>query len=395
MAFPSADATLMSATETPPQAPPSASSRALGELSIAQARGIVADLFRPVAWIYWTDFLISISLGVVGFTAIRRGHLINVILAGLALEHPAWRYGLYGLFFAVSCLAFYRASLFTHELVHLRDGEVRGFRVAWNLMCGIPLLMPSFMYHTHVHHHMRKHYGTKEDGEYLRLASGPPRNILLYLAQSFVLPIVAAVRFLVLTPLTWVSPPLRDFVHQRMSTLVIDPTYIRPLPTRRQRMLWRLQEAACFAFCAMLAVVLAAGKLPLMWLVHAYATATTVILLNAIRTVGAHRYRCRGGEVAFVDQILDSVNYPRQVVLNELLMPVGLRYHALHHFFPSLPYHALPKAHRRLMAQLPADSPYRKTESPSLWATVRQLVREAWENSRRRRPEGARAPQQV
>ncbi|MBI1900546.1 MAG: fatty acid desaturase [Planctomycetes bacterium] len=381
----------MSTTQTAPQ-PLTADP---GELSIAQARGIVNDLFQPVAWIYWTDFLLSISLGVVGFTAIRRGHLINFILGGLELEHPAFRYGLYGLFFVVSCLAFYRASLFTHELIHLRDGEVRGFRVAWNVMCGIPLLMPSFMYHTHVHHHMRRHYGTKEDGEYLRLASGPPRNILLYLAQSFVLPIIAAVRFLLLTPLTWISPWVRDFVHQRMSSMVVDPTYIRPLPTRRQRLLWRLQEAGCFAFCVTIAVLLATRTLPLMWLVHAYATATTVILLNAVRTIGAHRYRCRGGEVAFVDQILDSVNYPRQVVFNELLMPVGLRYHALHHLFPSLPYHGLAKAHRRLMAELPADSPYRQTESPSLWATVRQLVREAWENTRGKQAEEAGATQRA
>jgi fatty acid desaturase len=57
----------------------------------------------------------------------------------------------------------------------------------------------------------------------------------------------------------------------------------------------------------------------------------------------------------------------------ELWAPVGLRYHALHHLFPSLPYHNLGKAHRRLMRELPADSPYRQTESPHLWASLRLL----------------------
>ncbi len=102
-----------------------------------------------------------------------------------------------------------------------------------------------------------------------------------------------------------------------------------------------------------------------------------MILLNAIRTIGAHRYHCGGRDVSFVDQLLDSCNYPTHPIVNGLIMPVGLRYHALHHLLPSLPYHALAKAHHKLMEELPADSPYRQTISPSLWATVSQLVRES------------------
>jgi fatty acid desaturase len=79
--------------------------------------------------------------------------------------------------------------------------------------------------------------------------------------------------------------------------------------------------------------------------------------------------------MTFVEQLLDSVNYPRVTPFSLMWAPVGLRYHALHHLFPSLPYHNLGKAHRRLMAELPADSPYRLTESPSLWASLVQLWR--------------------
>jgi fatty acid desaturase len=62
---------------------------------------------------------------------------------------------------------------------------------------------------------------------------------------------------------------------------------------------------------------------------------------------------------------------------------VGLRYHALHHLFPSLPYHSLGIAHRRLMAQLPADSPYRGTIRGSFLEAAREMWRSASTSSRR------------
>jgi hypothetical protein len=43
-----------------------------------------------------------------------------------------------------------------------------------------------------------------------------------------------------------------------------------------------------------------------------------------------------------------------------------------------MPYHNLDRAHRRLMAELPADSPYRLTESPSLTAAIVELWRRSW-----------------
>ena len=38
--------------------------------------------------------------------------------------------------------------------------------------------------------------------------------------------------------------------------------------------------------------------------------------------------------------------------LSVLWAPVGLRYHALHHLMPSMPYHSLGEAHRRLRLHL-------------------------------------------
>ena len=46
----------------------------------------------------------------------------------------------------VSVLALYRGVSFIHELTHLRSGAIPGFFWGWNLVIGVPLLVPSFMY---------------------------------------------------------------------------------------------------------------------------------------------------------------------------------------------------------------------------------------------------------
>ena len=80
----------------------------------------------------------------------------------------------------------------------------------------------------------------------------------------------------------------------------------------------------------------------------------------------------------FVDQMLDSVNYPKNPLIGALWAPVGLRFHALHHIFPTMPYHALAEAHRRLIRDLPADSPYRKCSADSLADVIGTL----WQRAR-------------
>ncbi|HWB01135.1 MAG TPA: fatty acid desaturase [Pirellulales bacterium] len=329
--------------------------------SVRQCREIVDDLFEPSATIYWTDFLCSVSLAWICFVGLRCSDSIAV----QAISYVG------------AVLLFYRAGSFIHELVHLRRGTFQAFHVVWNLLCGIPLLMPSFMYTTHVGHHAKNHYATPEDGEYLPLAHGRMRGLWLYLAQAFFVPILMVIRFLILTPIAWISPRARVWIQQRASSLVMDPSYIRPLPSNRELRAWRLQEACVFLLVAFMAGRLFTGMMPPMFLVKLYLLSVGVLLINEVRTLGAHRFRFDGKhEVTFLEQLLDSVNYPARPWLGELWAPVGLRFHALHHLFPSMPYHRLAEAHRRLMAQLPADSPYRRTVSSSLPAALSELVAE-------------------
>lgn len=354
-----------------------------GEFSLSEARRIVGEFFTPNPWIYWTDFLLSWSIGI--------GCFYLVDFPQMVTANEAWHWAVRIAAFVVSSLLIYRCSLFIHELVHIRAGEFTAFRFVWNALCGIPFLIPSFVYYTHLDHHRRKHYGTKEDGEYIPLARLPAWQILFYLSQIFIIPALAIIRFGILTPLTWVSPKVRDWVHQHASSMIMDPKYIRPLPTRRTLRMIRIQEVLVFLFIWFIAIrlVWAGGflfdkPLPATFLVHAYLTGVFIVGINAVRTLGAHRWTHLGDEeMTFVEQMLDSVNYPENPLIAGLWAPIGLRFHALHHIFPTMPYHALAEAHRRLMRDLPADSPYRRCNADTLHEVLATLWRRARANGRR------------
>jgi fatty acid desaturase len=159
------------------------------------------------------------------------------------------------------------------------------------------------------------------------------------------------------------------------ASMVMDPTYIRPLPTKETMRLIYLQEFGCFLWCVGIAVVppVFLGRWPIPFLLHAYLMSICIVMLNSVRTLGSHRCHGGGKSMSFVDQLRDSVNYPHYGWISELWGPVGTRFHALHHLFPSLPYHAMPQAHRRLMDALPSDSPYREAQENSLTVGVVRL----------------------
>lgn len=343
---------------------------------LAQARSIVRDLFEVQEWIYWLDFLVTIALGHASFAATRALHDLHL--------EPLWlRLALQAATFAAQCACYFRAVMFLHEVVHLPPGKFRAFRLVWNLLCGIPFLVPAFTYQSHLDHHRRKFFGTPHDGEYLPLGRLSLAWLALYFSQCLWVPAAAVVRFGVLTPLGWLSPRLAQWIYRRASSLVMDPRYERPAPARREQFSIRLQEIGCFFFVVGCATVppLVFGRPLLVLVIHSYLTAVVMILMNSVRTLASHRYDGDGDETTLLGQLLDSIALDDDSLLATILNPVGLRYHATHHLFPSLPYYNLRTAHRRLMERLPADSPYRQTVERSLLTVIAGVVRQSIVNS--------------
>ena len=128
----------------------------------------------------------------------------------------------------VAVLALYRAGSFIHELTHIKPRAVPGFRLVWNLIIGVPLLVPSFMYEgVHNQHHAKTYYGTADDPEYLPLALMHPWTLPLFLIAAVLAPIGMLIRFGLLAPLSLLSPRLRENVVARYSGLQINPRFRR------------------------------------------------------------------------------------------------------------------------------------------------------------------------
>lgn len=345
-------------------------STAADRFALDTMRRIVADLgtYRP--WLYWLDFGVSAGLGyALALTYLTAsGPVLVQILA-----------------FVGAGVLLFRAGTFMHEIVHMNGQAMPAFRLLWNLSYGIPLLMPSLMYRNHLDHHNINRFGTPQDGEYLPLGAAPTGETLKYLAQVPILPLLAVLRFLVVTPLSYLHPGLRRWVMRRASSYGSNPYYQRDIPPDEPLRLWALQEWACFAWLAFITSLFLSGVLPWTMLGKVYLLMSFAIGLNWIRNLAAHRYVNTGARMSYQAQLEDTLNITGQTWLTALLFPVGLRYHALHHLFPSMPYHAMGAAHRRLMAQLPADASYRVTDCPNFFAAASAL----WLGARRSADRGA------
>jgi fatty acid desaturase len=321
------------------------------------AAELTRDLQRPRAWIYWPDFLGSAAIG-------------YATLAGAILAHSPWVALACGV---VAVLTLYRATLFIHEITHLNHALLPGFRFVWNLVLGVPTMLPSFMYEgIHTQHHTRVKYGTAEDPEYLPLALMKPWSLPLFFLVSALMPIGLILRFGVLGPLSMVIPPLRRVVIERFSGLQMNPSYRRRRPEGAFARQWFWEELGASLVAMTIIGTAIAGILPLHALWVYMAVIAGVALLNQARTLVAHRWENEGDALTVTAQFLDSTNVP-DGVLPLLWAPVGLRFHALHHLLPSLPYHALAEAHRRISGALGTDSTYARANYPTLRGLLGRL----------------------
>jgi fatty acid desaturase len=347
--------TLPARSEAPPK-------RAIDEA----IRTIPMEWFKASPALYWADMLASAALGWTSFA--------------LGVSSQGW---VRVMWLAIAVFALYHAVLFIHEITHRAQRDVPGFKFAWNVIVGIPLLVPSFTYEgVHTDHHRQRCYGTEADPEYVPFGRRSPTAIVVYVIGSLLAPVIFAVRFAILAPLGWIIPPVRRFVDDHLSALVINHLYVRHADIGAAG---RSQEFGAFAVCWTAAALWWNGVLPAS-AVWCYAiVSATASTINSARTLAAHRYDNDHDELSMNEQLLDSCTIAPSTVgerfaihvanaFRTLVAPVGLRYHALHHWIPSLPYHNLGRAHRLLVTTLTPDAPYGKTIEPGFTPVIRDLL---------------------
>ena len=318
------------------------------------------DFFRVSPARYWTDFLVSM--------------LAAYLAAAVYLTAPlgSWRQAVA---FPLAAFWLYRLGSLIHEVCHLGRHEMPAFKAAWNLAVGVMTLTPSpFFTRHHRDHHSQRYYGTPEDPEYVAnvLEGGSAASLAGYTLYVLVFPLLVFLRFL-LAPLSFLHPRLREWTLRKASALTFNRLYERRLtPADRRAIL--AAEIPCFLRAAAILLLVVLGlnhwtRIPLL-----YALAVGTVLLNQLRQLADHHFEGDGSRVDVEAHILDSCNFTRNDPLTLLLFPFSIRYPALHHLFPTLPYHNLKPAHEHLVATLPADSPYHSLDRPGWWSVARRTL---------------------
>lgn len=319
-----------------------------------------AHFMKPNALICYGDLVLSAAAG-------------NLFLY-LAIMAPAWSVLQLG-WMILSALLIFRASIFLHEAYHVGD-QLKHFELVYNLVHGFLHKLPSYCYSPHRYHHLPTSYGTRKDPEYEPLGSYPAFRTLVVMPWllMLIMPIFSFVRWVVFPPLLpFIGAKARNFIYVYASTLVLNNGYQRDEPTAAERRQWYWQDFGCFVYSAVCAWMIVAGWLPwhaiLIWAgVHYFAW-----VLNYYRVIISHRYLTDFEVSTHKQQVIDSGTLTFSW-WNFWLYPVGLRYHALHHLLPQMPYHSMGKAHRWLMQNLPPDHPYRVTVSDTYFGALREFV---------------------
>ena len=323
-------------------------------------RSAETDFFRVSPARYWFDFLLSMGAA--------------YLAVGVYLAFPlgTWQQMVA---FPLAAFWLYRMGSLIHEVCHLGAHEMPFFKLAWNALGGVMTLTPSpFFTRHHRDHHSRRYYGTPEDPEYVAnvLEGGNAISAVGYALHVLVFPGLVFLRFL-LAPLTFVHPAVREWTLRKASSLTLNRRYERKLTAADRRGILAA-EIPCFVRALLIPLLVFLGlnhwtRIPLL-----YALAVATVVLNQLRQLADHHFEGDGSRVDMETHILDSCNFTSNDPLTLLFFPFSIRYHALHHLFPSMPYHNLKKAHEHLVKTLPADSPYHSLDRPGWWSVARRTL---------------------
>ena len=320
-----------------------------------------ADFHQVKPWRYWRDMLF--------------GGLIAYASAAIYVSAPAFSI-VQLLAFLVAIFWLYRVGSLVHEVAHLGKHEMTSFKVTWNILIGIPTLTPSIFFTGHHRdHHSQRVYGTPQDPEYVVnvCRRGSVFNLIFYFLIVALFPIAVFLRF-ALAPLTFISPRIREFSLRRLSAFTFNWKYERPIQRIDRKPFAVLELLCCLRAIAIPAAVLLGATAPTRILLL-YSLGASVVIMNQLRQLADHHFEGDGDNLSMGDHIKDSCNYVGKDPLTWLFFPFAIQYHALHHMFPSLPYHNLASAHQYLISELPIDSPYRELTQPGWWSVAKQMLR--------------------
>lgn len=333
-----------------------ASDAATSSLGLGKYTADLGWASQPNKLIFWSDFFASATAGYGLIYWVSILPVFSLPQLGIA-------------FLAAICI--FRACLFMHEAVH-SGKSIPGFATAYNLYFGFLNKVPLYIYSPHRHHHAHEFYGTLQDPEYELLKRDVP-NLLIPLVVMTLAPVLMVIRFGILP---WFLPFIgtrgRQAVYQYASTFALNRHYKRPLPDAAERREWYFQDAGCALYQAAFVALCMTGVLSwnLAW--AWYGVAVITLLMNHYRVMASHTYWSGFSPTTRKQQILDSLTVTGSPWLG-WLFPLGLRYHALHHLMPHVPYHHMARLHRELLVRLPADHPYHATIAKGYWGAYRRL----------------------
>ncbi len=298
---------------------------------------IARDYFIPRPAIYYRDFCFYLALFVVGFPWGLNASWPMVILP--------WLLATFGL---------HRAGLFCHEIVHIKDEKLRGFRALYTWTVALIVMVPPLRFQLpHLAHHRLGIFGTPEDPQYPLVRGNAFAMAMVLLVIPFVVPFTN----LLMTVTAALGGFRVEAALDRWATEKLGFSLSSTLTSEQQAEVSRHARVTLALFIA--AIIFFPAALPFYYavLVLGWALLTARIPLE-------HELERLAETSGREDQMIDSFTIESPLAL--IVQPVGFRFHTAHHMYPGVPYHNLPALHEELKRTIPE---YRDSII-SLWTAI-------------------------